>query len=92
MYIHIIIDFFQETEPKKSKKKVNGYEIMDAWVPRRKRICVDCDFVIIKLAARAEIYFICIDTAFLIGNVALHFSVQAGKLSGSLAGSLEIIL
>lgn len=65
---------------------------MDAWVPRRKRIRVECDFVIIKLAARAEIYFICIDTALLVGNVALHFSVQAGKLSGLLVGPLEIIL
>lgn len=55
---------------------------MDAWVPRRKRIFYECDFVIIKLATRAEIHFICVDTALLIGNAAPQFSVQASKLSG----------
>lgn len=55
---------------------------MDAWVPRRKRTYNKCDFVIIKLATRAIIYFICVDTTFLIGNAALEFSLQASKLSG----------
>lgn len=82
--IHIIINFlFQETEPKKQKSKVNnGYEIMDAWMSRRKQIFYEDDFVIIKLATRAEIHFICVDTAFLIDNFAPEFSVQAGKLIG----------
>lgn len=61
----------------------------DAWLTKRKRLNFS-DFVIIELAARAEIYFISIDTASLVGNVALEFSVQATKLFT--IGLLEMIL
>ncbi|XP_029168341.1 probable allantoicase [Nylanderia fulva] len=51
---------------------------IDGWVTQRKR-ALNFDFAIIKLAMRAEIHFICVDTTFIIGNVAHQFSLQ-GKL------------
>lgn len=52
---------------------------MDAWLTKRRPKYIN-DFVIIKLAASAEIHFVCIDTTSLFEDVALIFSIQATKL------------
>jgi len=62
----------------------------DAWLTRRKRRNWKPDFTLIQLAARAEIYFICVDTIYLTSNIPVQFSVQASQLLTT--GLLAIIL
>ena len=59
---------------------------MDAWVTQRKRIRQN-DFVIIQLAAEAEVHFICIDISY-VRHIPPQFSIQGVKLE---TGLLEII-
>jgi len=61
----------------------------DAWLTRRIRKTVYA-CAIIQLAARAEIHFICIDTASLVGDVGVLFSVQAKSLVIGLLGIVRV--
>ncbi|GAB1869391.1 Allantoate amidinohydrolase [Camponotus japonicus] len=68
-------NLLQESEPINDKLSIT----LDAWVTRRFREQIS-QFVIIQLAARTFVHFICVDTTSLVGNVALQFSVQAINL------------
>ncbi|XP_025268351.1 probable allantoicase [Camponotus floridanus] len=73
-------NLLQVTEPDIDIENMPCRLPQDVWITRRKRV-QNCDFVIIQLAVRAEICFICVDTANLFNNAALKFSVQATNLS-----------
>ncbi|CAL1673497.1 unnamed protein product [Lasius platythorax] len=83
-YFGVAENLLKDTEPtEKGIEEMSDEQMtvtVDAWVTERKRT-PGYDFAIIKLAARAEIHFICVDTAFLVDNVALQFSVQAKLLT-----------
>ncbi|XP_014469576.1 PREDICTED: probable allantoicase [Dinoponera quadriceps] len=74
-------NLLKEEEPVwKENEYTNFGKWMDGWETRRKRKTGN-DYVIIALAAEAQVSHVCIDTCFFTGNFPPKFSISGDKLS-----------